>query len=50
MITLIVPEYCQYCGEKVYDPKVHDRNVKARSRAMDEAQKEQLKGENDESI
>lgn len=37
---------CQYCGEKVYDPKVHDKNVKARERAMDEARKEQLKGEN----
>ena len=36
---------CQYCGEEIYDPKVNDSNVKARERAMDEALKEQLKGE-----
>ena len=40
---------CQYCGEEVYDPKVHDRNVTASKRAMYEALKEQLKGENNES-
>ena len=31
---------CQYCGKEVYDPKVHDRNVKARERAIDEYRKE----------
>ena len=46
--TTVDEEYaiCQYCGEEVYDSKVNDRNVKARERAMDEAMKEQLKGEN----
>lgn len=34
---------CQYCGEEVYDSKVHDRNVKACSQAMDEARKEREK-------
>lgn len=46
--TTVDEEYaiCQYCGKEVYDSKVHDRNVKARERAMDEARK----GENNESI
>ena len=50
--TTVDEEYaiCQYCGKEVYDPKVHDRNVKAQERAMDEALKEQFKGENNESI
>lgn len=50
--TTVDEEYaiCQYCGKEVYDSKVHDRNVKVRERAMDEARKEQLKGENNESI
>lgn len=34
---------CQYCGKEVYDPKVHDRNVKARERAIDECRKERTK-------
>lgn len=39
--TAVNEEYaiCQYCGREVYDSKVHDRNVKARERAMDEARK-----------
>lgn len=41
---------CQYCGKEVYDSKVHDRNVKACERAIDEARRERLKGENNESI
>ena len=40
--TTVDEEYaiCQYCGKEVYDPKVHDRNVKARERAIDECRKE----------
>ena len=46
--TIVDEEYaiCQCCGEEIYDPKVNDRNVEVRERAMDEALKEQLKGEN----
>lgn len=43
--TTVDEEYaiCQYCGKEVYDSKVHDRNVKARKRAIDECRKERTK-------